>query len=93
VQRLSSDPARAFGIVQRGELREGCFADVNVIDPARLALPVPEFVHDFPNGAGRFAQRASGYVATLVNGELFMRDGVHTGALGGRVLRCGAASD
>jgi N-acyl-D-aspartate/D-glutamate deacylase len=93
VQRLTSETARAFGIVQRGELREGCFADVNVIDPARLALPVPEFVHDFPNGAGRFAQRASGYVATLVNGELFMRDGVHTGALAGRVLRGGAASD
>jgi N-acyl-D-aspartate/D-glutamate deacylase len=87
VQRLTSDTARAFGIAQRGELREGCFADVNVIDPARLALPVPEYLHDFPNGAGRFAQRASGYVATFVNGQLFMQDGAHTGALAGRVLR------
>jgi N-acyl-D-aspartate/D-glutamate deacylase len=87
VQRLASDTARAFGIAQRGELREGCFADVNVIDPERLALPVPELLHDFPGGAGRFAQRARGYVATLVNGVEFMRDGAHTGALAGRVLR------
>jgi N-acyl-D-aspartate/D-glutamate deacylase len=92
VQRLASDTARAFGIAQRGELREGYFADVNVIDPARLALPVPEYLHDFPHGAGRFAQRAAGYVATFVNGALFMRDGAHTGALAGRVLRAGAGT-
>jgi N-acyl-D-amino-acid deacylase len=90
VQRLSSEPARAFGIALRGELRAGYFADVNVIDPARLALPVPEYLHDFPHGAGRFAQRAAGYVATFVNGALFMRDGAHAGALAGRVLRAGA---
>ncbi|MBM4385749.1 MAG: amidohydrolase family protein [Deltaproteobacteria bacterium] len=93
VQRLTSDTARAFGIAQRGELRVGSFADVNVIDPARLALPVPEYVHDFPNGAGRFAQRASGYAATFVNGQPFMQGGVHTGALAGRVLRGGVASN
>ena len=87
VQRLTSDTARAFGIAERGELREGFFADVNVIDPARLALPVPEYLHDFPGGAGRFAQRARGYVATFVNGAEFMREGAHTGALAGRVLR------
>jgi N-acyl-D-aspartate/D-glutamate deacylase len=87
VRRLTSDTARAFGIAGRGELAPGCFADVNVIDPERLALPVPEFLHDFPNGAGRFAQRARGYAATLVNGRVFMEDGRHTGALAGRVLR------
>jgi len=91
IRRLSSDTARAFGIQGRGELRERCFADVNVIEPARLALPAPDFLHDFPNGAGRFAQRAAGYVATFVNGRLFMQDGAHTGDLAGRVLRGGEA--
>ncbi len=91
IQRLTSDTARAFGIAGRGELREGAFADLNVIDPARLALPVPAFLHDFPNGAGRFAQRASGYVATFVNGVPFLEGGAHTGALAGRVLRAGVA--
>jgi len=87
IRRLTSDTARAFGIAGRGELRPGCFADVNVIDPERLALPVPEYLHDFPHGAGRFAQRASGYEATIVNGRVFMEEGRHTGELPGRVLR------
>jgi N-acyl-D-aspartate/D-glutamate deacylase len=48
---------------------------------------VPEYVHDFPHGAGRFRQGASGYDATIVNGQLFMQRGQHTGALAGRLLR------
>jgi N-acyl-D-aspartate/D-glutamate deacylase len=87
VRRLSSDTARTFGIEGRGVLREGAFADLNVIDLAALALPVPEYVHDFPHGAGRFRQGASGYDATIVNGQLFMQHGQHTGALAGRLLR------
>jgi N-acyl-D-aspartate/D-glutamate deacylase len=89
VRRLTSDTASAFGI-DRGVLREGAVADVNVIDLDALALPVPEYHHDFPNGAGRFAQRARGYDATIVAGEVFMENGEHTGALAGRVLRAGA---
>ncbi len=50
-------------------------------------LPLPEYVNDFPNGAGRYVQRGSGYDATIVNGAVFMHDGEHTGALAGRVLR------
>jgi N-acyl-D-aspartate/D-glutamate deacylase len=87
VRRLTSDTAATFGIAERGVLRAGAFADLNVIDLAALALPVPEFVHDFPHGAGRFRQGASGYDATLVNGQLFMEQGRHTGALAGRLLR------
>ena len=88
VRRLTSDTASAFGI-DRGVLREGAVADVNVIDLAALALPVPEYRHDFPHGAGRFAQRAYGYDYTLVGGEVFMDHGEHTGALTGRVVRAG----
>jgi N-acyl-D-aspartate/D-glutamate deacylase len=86
VRRLTSDTASAFGI-DRGVLRAGAVADVNVIDLDALALPVPEYRHDFPHGAGRFAQGARGYDFTLVAGEVFMEHGEHTGALAGRVLR------
>ncbi len=87
IRRLTSDTAGLFGIRDRGVLRAGAFADVNVIDFDGLALPIPEYVHDFPNGAGRYVQRASGYDCTLVNGEVFMEGGEHTGVLAGHTLR------
>jgi N-acyl-D-aspartate/D-glutamate deacylase len=87
IRRLTSDTASTFGIEGRGVLREGAFADLNVIDPERLALPVPEYWHDFPFGAGRYAQRASGYDHTFVNGRAFLEDGRHTGELAGQILR------
>jgi N-acyl-D-aspartate/D-glutamate deacylase len=89
VRRLTSDTASAFGI-DRGVLRVGAVADVNVIDLDALALPVPEYRHDFPHGAGRFAQGARGYDFTIVAGDVFMEGGEHTGALAGRVLRARA---
>jgi N-acyl-D-aspartate/D-glutamate deacylase len=87
IRRLTSDTASTFGISGRGEVREGAFADLNVIDWDSLALPVPEYAHDFPHGAGRFLQRARGYDATIVNGTVFMEHGEHTGELTGRLLR------
>jgi N-acyl-D-aspartate/D-glutamate deacylase len=87
IRRLTSDTAATFGIPDRGVLREGAFADVNVIDWDALALPVPEFVHDFPGGAGRYLGRARGYDATIVNGSVFMEHGEHTGALAGSLVR------
>ena len=70
-----------------GVLRPGAFADVNVIDLDGLALELPEFVHDFPTGAGRYVQRSRGYAATIVNGEVFVEHGTPTGAHAGRTLR------
>ncbi len=87
IRRLTSDTASTFGIADRGVVREGAYADLNVIDWDALALPVPEYVHDFPHGAGRFLQRAQGFDATVVNGEVFMEHGEHTGALAGRLVR------
>jgi N-acyl-D-amino-acid deacylase len=87
VRRLTSDTAQLFGIADRGVLHPGGFADVNVIDLEELTLHQPEFVHDFPGGAGRYVQGSSGYDYTLVNGEVFMDHGEHTGALPGRLLR------
>ena len=87
VRRLTSDTADLFGIADRGRLVPGGYADVNVIDLEELTLPQPEYVNDLPNGAGRYVQGASGYIATVVNGEVFMEHGEHTGALAGQTLR------
>jgi N-acyl-D-aspartate/D-glutamate deacylase len=87
VRRLTSDTAALFGFADRGVLRPGAYADVNVIDLDHLTLPQPEFVNDLPNGAGRYIQGASGYDYTIVNGQVFMDHGVHTGTLAGRVVR------
>jgi N-acyl-D-aspartate/D-glutamate deacylase len=87
IRRMTSDTADLFGVVDRGRLREGMFADVNVIDLDALALPLPEFIHDFPAGAGRYVQRAEGYRATVVNGQVFVEDGTPTGVHAGHTLR------
>ncbi len=89
IRRWTSDTAAIFGVKDRGRLTAGAFADVNVIDLDALALEAPEYVHDFPGGAGRYVQKARGYAATLVNGRVFMRDGEPTGELRGRMLLSG----
>ncbi len=91
IRRMTSDTAQLFGVADRGELRSGAYADVNVIDLDALALRLPEFVHDFPAGAGRYVQRADGYRCTIVNGAIFMEDGAPTGAHNGRTLRSSSA--
>jgi len=87
VRRLCSEPARIFGLAGRGVIEPGAFADLNVIDLAALEPAVPEFAHDFPAGAGRWVQRARGYELTVVNGQVAVEHGRHTGRLAGRVLR------
>jgi N-acyl-D-amino-acid deacylase len=87
IEMLTSEGADLFGFEDRGRLSNGAYADLNVIDFDNLDLKAPEYVYDFPNGAGRWIQKASGYDLTMVNGEVFMRDGEHQGALAGRVLR------
>ncbi|MCP3986935.1 MAG: amidohydrolase family protein [bacterium] len=87
IEKLSSEPARFFDLTDRGVIREGAYADLNVIDFEELQVLAPEFVFDLPGGAGRFIQKSSGLVATVVNGTLFMEHGEHTGALAGQVLR------
>jgi len=70
-----------------GMIARNTNADVNVIDLARLDLELPEFAHDLPAGAGRWTQRARGYAFTIVNGQVAIEDGRHTGRLCGNVLR------
>ncbi|MGI8937011.1 MAG: N-acyl-D-amino-acid deacylase family protein [Iamia sp.] len=87
VRRITSDTASFIGFKDRGELRPGAYADVNVIDLDAMWLPLPEIVHDFPGGAPRYVQRAKGIDHTVVNGVPFLEGGEHTGGLGGRLLR------
>ena len=92
VRRLTSDTARAAGLADRGVLAPGMKADVNVIDFDRLALERPAMQYDLPAGGRRLMQRASGYVATIQSGQVTYRDGVATGALPGRLVRCAASA-
>jgi N-acyl-D-aspartate/D-glutamate deacylase len=87
VHKLTGELAAMWGIADRGVLRPGGFADLNVIDLARLDLCLPEVRHDLPTGAAHLHQSAVGYAATVVNGQVLMRDGVHSGAYPGVVLR------
>jgi N-acyl-D-aspartate/D-glutamate deacylase len=87
VHKLTAQLAALWGIADRGVLRPGAFADVNVIDLDRLDLRLPEVRHDMPAGAAALVQDATGYAATIVNGRVLMRDGRHTGEYPGVVLR------
>jgi N-acyl-D-aspartate/D-glutamate deacylase len=87
VRQLTSQPAQVLRLKQRGEVRKGWFADLNVFDYDKLASRYPEYVHDFPGGKGRFVVKSDGYAATIVNGEVVVQEGEHTQARAGRVLR------
>ena len=87
VRKLAFDPALQWGLHGRGIVRRGAFADLNVIDLDRLDLELPVLKHEFPAGAPHLGQRSRGYDATIVNGKILMRKGVHSGALPGAVLR------
>jgi N-acyl-D-aspartate/D-glutamate deacylase len=87
VHRLTAKAAATIGLVDRGTIRTGAFADLNVFDPAAVQVGYPEYVQDFPNNAGRLLVRSTGYATTLVNGEVVTQQGEHTGARPGRVLR------
>jgi N-acyl-D-aspartate/D-glutamate deacylase len=80
VRMLTLAPAMAWGFADRGLLREGMAADVNVFDPDRVAPAVPEVVRDLPQGGKRFK-------ATVVGGEITILDGETTGARPGRLVR------
>jgi len=87
VRMLSFVPATYWGFADRGLIREGLAADLLVFDPETIAPEMPEVVHDLPAGARRLVQRSRGISATVVNGEIVLRDGKPTGALPGQLLR------
>ncbi len=87
VRMVTFEPASNWGIANRGLLREGWAADVCIFDPDQIAALMPEVATDLPAEAKRLTQKAQGILATVVNGEVLMRDGEHTGALPGQLVR------
>ena len=91
VHQLSFVPASQWGLTGRGLLREGWQADVVIFDPATVGPRLPQVTHDLPAGARRLKQKADGFLASIVNGQVVLRNGEHTGALPGQLLRGPAA--
>ncbi|MFI6806319.1 amidohydrolase family protein [Streptomyces luteogriseus] len=89
VKMLTDDPARLFGLRERGQVREGWHADLVLLDPERIDAGPATLVHDLPGESPRLDSRALGVRAVWVNGVEAIRDDVVTGAVPGRVLRSG----
>ncbi len=87
VRMLTRPNAEAVGLRDRGLLRPGLRADLNIIDVDRLRLHRPAAVWDLPAGGRRLVQKTEGYALTMVNGAITYRDGDPTGALPGRLVR------
>ncbi|HXR37387.1 MAG TPA: amidohydrolase family protein [Candidatus Binataceae bacterium] len=87
VRMLTFIPASHWGFTGRGLLREGMFADVIVFNPDTVMPQMPQITYDLPAGARRLKQKSSGMLATVVNGEVLLRNNEHTGALPGKLLR------
>ena len=87
VRNLTFAPATAWNFGDRGLVRTGFVADLNVIDPERVAPAMPEVMSDLPGGSKRLVQGSTGIRSTIVGGEELLADGKHTGALPGVLLR------
>jgi N-acyl-D-aspartate/D-glutamate deacylase len=75
----------------RGMLKPGLRADINLIDFARLGFDPPRMIRDLPAGGPRLMQKATGYVATMVAGQVIQRDGEDTGLRPGKLIRSRAS--
>jgi N-acyl-D-aspartate/D-glutamate deacylase len=89
IRKLTFVPASLFGLYDRGLVRPGMAADLMVFDPDTIAPLEPDEADDLPGGASRRRQLAQGIHWTLVNGEVLIEEGEHTGAYPGKVARSG----
>ncbi|MHB9860983.1 N-acyl-D-amino-acid deacylase family protein [Streptomyces sp. YIM S03343] len=89
VKMLTDDPARLFGLRERGRIQQGWHADLVLFDPERIDAGKATLVHDLPGDSPRLDSKALGVRAVWVNGVAAIRDDVVTGAVPGRVLRSG----
>ncbi len=87
IEMLTSRNANYLGLKDRGVLAVGMRADINAIDPQKLSVGLPQLVRDLPAGGKRFLQKAEGYVATWVAGQLVQRHGEITLARPGNLVR------
>ncbi|MFF4182197.1 amidohydrolase family protein [Streptomyces sp. NPDC001691] len=89
VRMLTDDPARLFGLRERGRVEEGYHADLVLFDPERIEAGPATLVHDLPGNSPRLDSKAIGIVSVRVNGVETLRDDRVTGAVPGTVLRSG----
>jgi N-acyl-D-aspartate/D-glutamate deacylase len=87
VHKLTGAPAGMYGFDDRGVVAPGRRADLNVIDFDNLTIQAPYTRADLPTGASRILQPSTGYLATMVAGEVVRRHDEDTGARSGRLLR------
>ena len=87
IKRITNDNAQAIGLNDRGQLKPGFKADINVIDYDRLALGYPQVAYDLPSGGRRLIQKSNGFEATIVSGVPVYRNGESTGQYPGRLVR------
>lgn len=87
VKKQTRDSAHSYGLLDRGMLKPGYKADINIIDFNALNLQKPQLQYDLPAGGKRFVQRANGYRYTFVSGVEVARDGEHSDELPGRLIR------
>ena len=87
VRLITHDTATAWGLYDRGMVREGMNADLNVFDPQTIHQNMPELVNDLPAGAQRLKQTSRGISHTIVNGTVLLKDNQPTGDLPGQLVR------
>jgi N-acyl-D-aspartate/D-glutamate deacylase len=87
VRMITLAPANAWGFSDRGLVREGFVADLNVFNPDTVGPEMPALVSDLPGGATRLIQKARGFLATVVGGQIVLREGEHQEAFPGQLLR------
>jgi N-acyl-D-aspartate/D-glutamate deacylase len=87
VEMLTRRNAHHMGLTDRGVIAVGMKADLNLVDLARLSLPMPQVVRDLPAGGRRLIQKAEGYLATFVAGQAVTENGEITAARPGRWVR------
>jgi N-acyl-D-aspartate/D-glutamate deacylase len=87
IHMQTQETAELVGLHDRGVLKPGYKADINIIDFDNLVLHPPTVINDLPANGRRLVQRATGYVASLVSGRVAFREGKPTGELNGRLIR------
>ncbi|MEQ9520591.1 MAG: amidohydrolase family protein [Parvibaculum sp.] len=87
INRLTKANAEVVGLQDRGIIAQGMKADLNIIRFNDLRLHAPEIVHDLPAGGKRLIQKADGYTATIISGEVAFEEGKPTGKLNGKLIR------
>ncbi len=89
VSMVTMEPARVWKFPERGLLREGLIADINVFDPKTIGPAFPTVETDLPGGAKRLKQKSIGMLCTIVAGQVTIKDGELTGSLPGQLIRRG----